>query len=87
MLCSDISLKERCYLKILKRYDFNIDQKTTCVSFGYGSLYNHDRNVNVIYKYNDGKMIFTTTRDVAADDELFIDYGKTYFSSNRIEEL
>ncbi len=84
-----ITLSERSYLKTLLLYDFNIDEKNTCISLGYGSLYNHNKDYNVDYIYDNinSKMIFKTIKDILPHEELFIHYGPHYFTLNKIDEI
>lgn len=82
--------KERKNLKELAKYDYNIDLKTTCVALGYGSLYNHDANNNVEYSNtygDDNLMHYTTLKDVEPHQELYINYGDDYFTSNNITQV
>lgn len=85
-----ISNRERRHLKDMLRYDYNLDDKTTCVALGYGSLYNHDSDNNVEYSNtfgDDNLMIYTTVKDVEPHRELCVNYGDDYFTSNNIVPL
>ena len=47
------------------------------VCWGYGCLYNHSDEANIMFQYREGKlpaMEFFSTRDIAAGEELFIRY-------------
>ncbi len=60
----------------LHDYYFLWDGDGAAIALGYGSLYNHDRNANLEYEldYEFGQIRFTAARDIAAGEELLIDY-------------
>jgi SET domain-containing protein len=47
------------------------------IALGYGSLYNHSRNPNCIWHFDEQlpAMIITATRAIGPGEELTIDYG------------
>lgn len=51
--------------------------KNYAICLGYGSLYNHSYEPNCIYEtyYEDEKMHFITRRDIAAGEELTVNYN------------
>jgi len=68
----------------LKNYIFEIekDRDKFGVVLGYGSLYKHSENPNLEYAYNrtNRQMYFTATRQIQAQEELSINYGKNFWS-------
>lgn len=52
------------------------DEKTACLILGYGSVYNHNStpNAEVIFDLPNERIEFQCTRDIAAGEEIFIDY-------------
>lgn len=75
---------------ILKDYVFSHKLPLHVLSFGYGSMYSHSDKPNLSYSVNgtdkDLHMIFIAKKDIKKDDELFISYGKTWWTS-RTERL
>ncbi len=61
---------------VMTKYEFEWDANTEAVVLGYGSLYNHSATPNVEFDkdYESGTMVFTAIRDIAKDEELYIDY-------------
>lgn len=82
-----LTIGERDSSKILSFYDYNIDPNNTCIALGYGSIYNHSKHCNVDYRYKNGKMIYTTNKNIYPHCELYVDYGQHYFKDNKIKEL
>ena len=53
---------------------------------GYGMLYNHSYDANCEYVQDGPDAItYLTTRDVAAGEELTIDYGEEWWSTRNLE--
>ena len=52
-------------------------QKNYAICLGYGSLYNHSYGPNCIYEtyYEEEVIHFITIRDIAADEELTVNYN------------
>lgn len=52
-------------------------RNTSAVALGYGSLYNHSEepNVEFIFDFAHDLFVFTATKRVSRDEELFISYG------------
>lgn len=67
----------------LKDYIFEIDKKKQQygVVLGYGSLYRHNQNSNIVFAYNKAnkQMYFMSAQAINAGAELTIDYGKDYW--------
>jgi SET domain-containing protein len=62
---------------------FGVTKKSSDVVLGFGSIYNHSLTPNADYIFDDETklMIFSATRFIAEDEEIFISYGKDWFSS------
>lgn len=66
-----------------------------CLPLGFGGIYNHNKDYNVIYDYEwinvDGEVRPITTykanRDIKAGEELFVNYGSEYFKYFNIKEV
>lgn len=79
---------DREKLKELAKYDYNYSDDTTCIAFGFGSLYNHSSDYNLEYRIDDVDLMhYTTLRDVEAGEELFVNYGDEYFTMNKINQI
>jgi hypothetical protein len=67
----------------LKNYIFEIekDKDKYGVVLGYGSLYKHSENPNLEYAYNrtNRQMYFSSLRQIQAQEELSINYGKDFW--------
>jgi len=63
----------------LKYYTFKYNDKQDCLVLGDGEIFNHSDTPNVGYKLmtvDDRKvMVFYALRDIAKDEQLFIDYN------------
>ena len=68
----------------LKDYVFEIDKNKQeyGVVLGYGCLYRHNQNPNIVFAYNkkNKQMYFMSGRTIQAGEELTIDYGKDYWA-------
>ena len=85
-----IKSKERDTLGDLTKYDFNMGDGTTCFALGFGGMYNHSFENNVEYSntYSDNFfMHYTTNRNVNAGEELCVNYGSDYFTTNNLPIL
>lgn len=71
-----IILKNRDRCGIIQNYDFEIDNKTTLLGFGFASIYNHSPHPNVEYELNpkESCIEFKTTRNIKAGEELYVSY-------------
>lgn len=79
---------DREKMKELAHYDYNYSDDTTCIVFGFGSLYNHSADTNIQYHIDDKDLMhYATTRDVEPGEELFVNYGDEYFTSNKINQI
>ena len=60
----------------LHDYYFLWDEAGAAIALGYGSLYNHAGEANLDYEldYDFEQIRFTAARDIAAGEELLIDY-------------
>ncbi len=72
---------------VLKRYYYEWNARHHCVVLGYGSLYNHSFQPNVRYRFNykDQCLVCSALRDIAASEELFVNY--LYESTDAAELL
>ena len=72
---------------MLKDYIFSHKIPFHILSFGYGSMYSHSDNPNLSYAVSetddDLHMIFTAKKDIHKDEELFISYGKNWWTSRK----
>lgn len=52
-------------------------RKDSVLALGVGSLFNHSNKPNVKYKYDTKRnvIVFTATRKIYKDEQLFVDYG------------
>ena len=74
---------------ILKDYVFMYDDNNYGVALGYGSIYNHQDDPNVIYSYSDDKefMIYKTLKDIKSGDELFVSYGIGWWNHRNLKPI
>ncbi len=58
---------------------------TTMFILGYGAIYNHSDQSNAEYYFNDVKnvVVFTAKRNLKKGEEIFVDYGRDYWSSRK----
>ncbi len=72
---------------ILKDYIFSHKVPFHVLSFGYGSMYSHSDNPNLSYGIgetdDDLHMTFIAKRDINKDEELFISYGQSWWTSRK----
>ncbi len=72
---------------ILKDYIFSHKIPFHVLSFGYGSMYSHKDDPNLSYAIgetdDDLHMTFTAKKDIKKDEELFISYGNTWWTSRK----
>jgi hypothetical protein len=72
--------KERKWIDKSVLYDYYFlwgeDSRQTAICLGYGSLYNHSYNPNVLYEadYANKTITFITLRYIRAGEELLINY-------------
>lgn len=66
-------------------YDWN--QKNVGLSSGFGPLYNHDWNPNIVMDYSKNQYFsFKTTKKIEKNEELTINYGSTWWKKNNYPE-
>lgn len=83
-----IPATEREYMSTIITYDYTTsDGKNSLVAMGFGSIYNHHKNYNVEWINIDKTMVYRTTRDIYAGEELFINYGPSYFEMRDTPEM
>lgn len=84
---------EECYLlpcqyadEYLNNYYFQFDKSHYLLALGYGSIYNHSKMNNAIYKLNNSGdlLTFIAKRNIEKDEEIFVDYGDRWFSSRKM---
>jgi SET domain-containing protein len=72
---------------ILKDYIFRYDENHHILSLGYGSMYSHNDNPNTQYKIitnnNDISMLYIAIKPIKKDEEIFINYGESWWDSRR----
>lgn len=70
--------------KDFRDYYFGVDQYEILL-LGNGSLYNHSNQPNACYRFDPDHslMVFRASRFIARGEEIFISYGKTWFSDRR----
>jgi hypothetical protein len=58
-------------------FEWGRSKKQCCLALGYTSLYNHSYSANCEYEmeYTEGLIKITSTRLIAAGEELFINYN------------
>ena len=61
---------------VMDKYEFVWNEKNDALVLGYGSLYNHsfEPNVRFVRDFENNLMKFIAIRDIAAGEELFINY-------------
>ncbi|MHA1988666.1 MAG: SET domain-containing protein-lysine N-methyltransferase [Promethearchaeota archaeon] len=81
--------------KEFKNYLFswptNIDakQRHPVMVLGWAEIYNHNDNNNVNY-YSDNEkdvMVYKTIKKVSKGEELFVNYGQSYFDALKIKKI
>lgn len=90
-------LIEECYALVINSHppeltnyvfqfkDHSNDQ--SILPLGFGCLYNHSNDPNAQYRYDiEHQLIrFEATRAIKKGDEIFISYGKNWFSSRQLK--
>ena len=58
---------------------------TTMFILGYGAIYNHSSKSNAEYSFDPDKkiVVFTAKRNIKKGEEIFVDYGREYWSSRK----
>jgi hypothetical protein len=69
---------------VLMDYVFNnpYSDNEFLIAFGYGSMYNHSDDPQMIYEYDaDTKqIIYKAIKDIKANEELYISYGENWWT-------
>lgn len=74
-------------LKKIKIWAYNWNKKNIGLSSGFGALYNHNYDPNVTMNYCFKKYFcFKTTKDIKKNEELFINYGRTWWDEPKYPE-
>ena len=88
------SLIDLCSLSILRvqvedyTMEYSSEKKTSCLMLGYAGLYNHHSNNNVYSRYGANQsIIFFAKKRIAPHEELFINYGKSWFEGRDFSDL
>lgn len=64
----------------------NSDPKANVLMLGYGSLYNHSFDPCAEYQqHTDDSLAFVALRDIAAGEEITIDYGEEWWETRGLE--
>jgi hypothetical protein len=76
------------YKGIIRDYIFkkSIDSDKSVVAFGYGSMYNHSDIPNASWKVVDEYVKITCVKPIKKDEEIFLSYGKQYWTSRNLEK-
>lgn len=62
------------------------DPKFNVLMLGYGSLYNHSAEPCAEYQqYEEDSLAFVALRDIAAGEEITIDYGEDWWETRGLE--
>jgi len=96
--CHHLCLNEHECDGILNDYVYKLDldkpeTKTALEYFslplGFGSIFNHSNQHNTEYWHDEKRdlIIFYTTKDVAAGEQLFINYGKEWWDGRDIKPV
>lgn len=66
-----------------------VDNDYSALILGFGSIYNHSDSPHVTYIFDFTRNIvnFYATRPIMCGEEIFIDYGETWFSSRGVEAI
>lgn len=87
------------YLKIYKGhmndecevgdYTFEFDDESEVLIQGYGSMYNHHKDNNIDYFYDEGDDMFefVALRDIKKGTELTVNYGDEYWNAREEKPL
>jgi hypothetical protein len=70
---------------LIRDYIFNknVDNKLSCVCFGYASIYNHSDTPNASWKIMDDYILITAIKEIQINDEILISYGSNYWSCRK----
>lgn len=64
-------------------YTFDFDDESEVLMLGYGSMYNHHKDNNLDYLYDEETDMFeySTLRDIKKGEELTVNYGDPYWEA------
>jgi SET domain-containing protein len=70
---------------VLMDYMFKINGTLYALAMGNGSIYNHRNQPNARWEYDEKKQLvrFVSVRPIKSGEEIYISYGKDYFSSRK----
>lgn len=71
------------FIGVSRDYVFNTPNGKTALVFGYASLYNHSDDPDVIWYFEDKRMIIKTIKSINKGKEIFISYGVDYWKSRK----
>jgi hypothetical protein len=58
------------------------NEQLRCIVMGYGMMYNSSQDANLTYhRAPNGDFVYTAVRHIRAGEELFIDYGESWWAS------
>lgn len=77
------------YVEKIHDFVFNWGDKQNALALGCGSLYNHSENPNANYHmdYEYNLLVFTATRHIEKNEEIFISYGNDWFECRGAKPL
>lgn len=64
---------------IVRRYDLRLEGENSAIMLGYGSIYNHSDYNNAIWYYQGDLLFVEAVRDINPGEEVFVNYGPTYW--------
>lgn len=68
---------------LLLDYVFDGGGPFSLLVLGYGMLYNHDEDPNLVYAVSDDDFVLYALRDISKGEELTISYGDGWWSSRQ----
>ena len=69
-------------------YSFELPNKKVVIPLGYGSIYNHSDEYNILWKPLDEKHVqFYSIKDIEPNSQLCHNYGKNYWKFKFIEKI
>jgi uncharacterized protein len=74
----------------LENYEFGHSKGKNIFCLGYGAMYNHSKDSNLIYRYSDkleSCVDYVATRSIKKNEELFIDYGEDWWNGRDEKEF
>jgi SET domain-containing protein len=90
--CHHLRIKKEDCSGIMDDYVYNIapdpdasEEESECYAFilGYGSIFNHADDHNTEYWHDTDRdlIVFHSIRDIAAGEQLFVNYGKDWWET------